>query len=195
MALVVFEMGQRITTPIKGGHARVAKTSKTESTHAINQTDPHFAQVEQAYSPPERKQQHQPKPVAYLGEIMTREVLTISPDEYVETAWQIFNKVDFHHLPVVNQNNKILAMLSKVDILINPDNLKNILDQPVMKFSNRQVFCFTYDSDIRQATKIMSEYNLGALPVIDEHGSLQGIVSRSDILKVLSHYGPLELWV
>jgi len=194
MALIVFDMGQRITTPIKGGHQRVSKTSKTSATHAIDSTDPHFIEAAHAYSEQQHTQQHVPKAVAYLGEIMTSPVMTLSADEYVDTAWQIFKKSSFNHMPIINDKKNVIAILSKSDILLPPDQQQDILDQPAMKFANKQVFCFTFDSDIRQATKIMSDYNLGALPIINHKNELQGIVSRSDILKVLSHYGPLELW-
>jgi predicted transcriptional regulator len=63
-----------------------------------------------------------------------------------------------------------------------------------MQFATQQVFCFSPYTDIRQATRILYEYDLGALLVISNEHELLGIVSRTDIITAVSHYGPLELW-
>jgi CBS domain-containing protein len=86
-------------------------------------------------------------------------------------------------------------MLSDRDILQGPGTQENINQKNIMLFATQRVFCFSPDTDIRQATRTLYEYDLGALPIISEQHKLLGIVTRTDIIKIVSHYGPLELWV
>ncbi len=64
----------------------------------------------------------------------------------------------------------------------------------IMALAVKPVLCVLQDTDIRQSSRILYEYNIGALPVLNDNNELCGIVTRSDILRLLSHYGPMELW-
>lgn len=208
MALIVVEMGRRVVTPQNNKRRGTIKTQATKSSAAIDQyhqfasnttTSPDHSissnQEDDSYSLLKQRQaQQNPSRVSLLAEIMSDQITTLSVDATVMDAWQIFQHHGFHHIPIVDENNTVLAMLSDRDILQGPGIQKNINLENIMQFSNKRVFCFSPDTDIRQATRILYEYDLGALPVISEDHKILGIVSRTDIIKVVSHYGPLELW-
>lgn len=149
------------------------------------QRDPYRAQQES---------QKEPSQVSLLADIMSTQVATLPPTANVADAWQLFQRHGFHHIPITNENNTVLAMLSDRDILQGPGKQENINLENIMRFATQQVFCFSADTDIRQATRTLYEYDLGALPIISEDHELLGIVTRTDIIKTVSHYGPLELW-
>ncbi|MFH1422250.1 MAG: CBS domain-containing protein [Planctomycetota bacterium] len=52
----------------------------------------------------------------FVEEIMTRNVVTITPEESVSTAAEIFCNSDFHRLPVV-EDGKLVGILSSIDVL------------------------------------------------------------------------------
>lgn len=198
MALVVIEMGRRVVTPLKNQHLRTVKTQASKATPAIDsyhsltpeETASHY------YSQQNTSQhsEHTPSKVSLLSEIMTKPVISLDIDSSTANAWQLFQHHGFHHLPIVDENNTTLAMLSDRNIMQSPGSSKNINQEKSINFASATVFCFTPDTDIRQATRILYEYDLGALPVVNEHYQLLGIVTRSDIMKLVSAYGPLELW-
>lgn len=211
MALIVVEMGRRVVTPQKTERRGTVKTQATKASPAIDQyhkfsTDPASANNPTPQHPntadsvdpyrlqKQRQAQQHPSRVSLLAEIMSQEVITLTADASVADAWQLFQRHGFHHIPIVNEDHIVLAMLSDRDILQGPGIQKNINLEKIMGFATQQVFCFSPDTDIRQATRILYEYDLGALPIISEDNNLIGIVSRTDIMKVVSHYGPLELW-
>ena len=41
----------------------------------------------------------------------------------------------------------------------------------------------------------MFKERIGAMPIVDDQGTLVGILTRSDILRVLVNKAPLQLWV
>lgn len=208
MALIVVEMGRRVITPQNNKRRGTIKTQATKNSAAIDQYHPSYSdalipqadsisigQGDDPYSVMKQRQaQQNPSRVSLLAEIMTKQIITLTASANVNDAWQLFQQHGFHHIPIIDENNIVLAMLSERDILQGPGVQKNTSLENIMPFASSQVFCFSADTDIRQATRILYEYDLGALPIISEDHQLLGIVSRTDIIKVVSHYGPLELW-
>lgn len=206
MALIVVEMGRRVVTPLNNRRGTI-KTQATKSSTAIDQyhqfaSDSAITQApsispdreDESYRSLKRKAQQNPSRVSLLAEIMSDQIITLTADANVNDAWQLFQQHGFHHIPIIDEDNTVLAMLSDRDILQGPGSIKNINLENIMQFSSQRVFCFSADTDIRQATRILYEYDLGALPIISDDHQILGIVSRTDIMKVVSHYGPLELW-
>jgi acetoin utilization protein AcuB len=199
-------MGRRVVTPLNNRRGTI-KTQATKSSTAIDQyhqfaSDSAITQApsispdreDESYRSLKRKAQQNPSRVSLLAEIMSDQIITLTADANVNDAWQLFQQHGFHHIPIIDEDNTVLAMLSDRDILQGPGSQKNINLENIMQFSSQRVFCFSADTDIRQATRILYEYDLGALPIISDDHQILGIVSRTDIMKVVSHYGPLELW-
>lgn len=195
MGLIVYDMGRRIETPTPQKNRRTNKTTASSKTAAIqahtpaNQTGQQGVEGYQSQLP-----QHPPEPVSYLKDIMKRNVISLSEDAIVADAWEIFSDSGFHHIPVLNTSGQVIAIISKSSLSQGPEASTSITEQNVMKFAKTRVFCFTEETDIRQATRILYEYKLGALPIVNNENKLIGIVTRTDIIKLISHYGPMELW-
>lgn len=216
MALIVVDMGRRVVTPQKSDRRGSIKIKASKASSPLDQFNhflPNDAQQQYAESvarkagkqsapehehiDPYRAQQEaqkEPSQVSLLSDIMSTEVTTLDQNATVADAWQLFQQHGFHHIPITDNDNTVLAMLSDRDILQGPGKQENINSENIMRFATRQVFCFSPDTDIRQATRTLYEYDLGALPVISDEHKILGIVTRTDIIKTVSHYGPLELW-
>jgi len=223
LALIVVEMGRRVVTPQKADTRDSIKVQATKSSSGIDQYH-HFSgnnqqpqqnhnakqptqdstqqSSEQAiakradpYSIQKQRQaEKEPSQVFLLADIMSKNVVSLNPKATVADAWQLFQRHRFQHIPITAEDNTVLAMLSERDILQGPGIQENINLKNIMLFATQRVFCFSPDTDIRQATRTLYEYDLGALPIISDQHELLGIVTRTDIIKIVSHYGPLELW-
>jgi acetoin utilization protein AcuB len=223
LALIVVEMGRRVVTPQKNDSRDSIRVQATKNSSGMDQYD-HFSEhhstpqnnsaaqqaahkkVQQGtehkesqrtdpYSIQKRLQtEKEPSKVFLLADIMSKHVISLSSEATVTDAWKLFQRHNFHHIPITDEKNTVLAMLSDRDILQGPGSKDNINQKKVMLFATQRVFCFSPDSDIRQATRTLHEYDLGALPIISEQHELLGIVTRTDIIRIVSDYGPLELW-
>ena len=49
-------------------------------------------------------------------------------------------------------------------------------------------------SDIRRVAQVMIKYKINTFPVVEDDGVLVGIVSKTDIIKAVSHLPHLQLW-
>lgn len=195
MALIVYDMGRRIETPASKTKRKI-RTAASSKTGKISEHLP-FSETEQQHaieSYQSERPQHTPKAVSYLYEIMSSNIVTLPEDATVADAWDIFSHSSFHQLPIVDHQQTPIAMLSKNSISQGPDANTSITRLAAMSFANSQVFCFTEKTDIRQAARILDEYKLAALPIVNEKNQLIGLVTRTDIIRLISHYGPMELW-
>lgn len=192
MSLIVFDMGHRVETPVRPERWKVKATAASEAAAAIHSG--HNESIPKSSPYQTQQKQHEPESVAFAEDIMSSTVRTLPQDATIRDAWHIVKQEGFQHLPVINNDHQVQAILSDRDLLYALAEHNDIWHHPVMSIAQRPVYCILKSTDIRQTCNILYEYNIGALPVVNEQHELAGIVTRSDILKLLSHYGPMELW-
>ncbi|HFC91606.1 MAG TPA: HPP family protein [Leucothrix mucor] len=54
----------------------------------------------------------------YAGHLMNKEVITVHPDQHILDLFPIFYEKGIHHLPVVDNDNKLLGMTTPKNLLI-----------------------------------------------------------------------------
>ena len=130
-----------------------------------------------------------------ISHIMTRRPETVSPKDNMEVVRGIFEKFGFHHVPVVDEK-KLVGMVSYTDYLRVVRELfgtsseakanDKILNAMLVKEVMTQNVLSLNDTDtVESALRIFKTNHFHALPVVDSHGRLSGIVTTYDILKVL----------
>jgi CBS domain-containing protein len=74
------------------------------------------------------------------------------------------------------------------------ENIQNVLDRKIEDISLPEIITAEPISDIRRVAKVMIDFKLDAIPIVDEESILLGIVSKTDILKAVSFLPKLQLW-
>jgi tRNA nucleotidyltransferase (CCA-adding enzyme) len=124
------------------------------------------------------------KPIL-VRDIMSYPVKTVTPQTKMENAGKLLLKYGHTGVPVV-ENNKLVGVISRRDI---DKALKHGLKHaPVKGFMTRDVITVHPDLGSEEAQKLMIQHDIGRLPVVD-NGKLVGIVSRSDVLRLV--YGSI----
>ena len=118
-----------------------------------------------------------------VRELTTRDVQSCSPDTDLATAAKIMWDCDCGVVPIVNEERKVVGMLTDRDICIaaatraaRPSDLQA---RDVM--SNAVATCRMED-DTQMVLKIMKEGRIRRLPVLDAEDRLAGIVSMNDLV-------------
>jgi CBS domain-containing protein len=116
------------------------------------------------------------KPIT-AGELMTRDVVTASPDM---TAGDLARALLDHQIggvPVVDGGGTLVGMVSGFDVISKPG-------ATVAEIMSRGVVFVTEDSGVEDVVGLMGLHGIRRVPVV-ANGRIVGIISRSDLLR---HY-------
>ena len=130
---------------------------------------------------------------------MRTEVLTVNPELRVERAWELMERQRVRHLPVV-KNAQLVGMVTQRDLkrTLFPTPLSVLAPprgrpQPAVPPSDMSVSAIMtktvhvakpMEPLLSAAQRLLSEH-VGSLPVVDDAGSVVGIVTKTDLVKAL----------
>ncbi|RNC28737.1 MAG: Multifunctional CCA protein [Candidatus Dichloromethanomonas elyunquensis] len=116
-----------------------------------------------------------------IRDIMSFPVKTVYPDTTMEEVGKILLKYGHTGVPVV-ENDMLVGIISRRDV---DKALKHGLQHaPAKGFMTKDVVTVNPDLAWEEVQKLMVFHDIGRLPVV-ENGHLVGIVSRSDILRLI----------
>ncbi len=138
-----------------------------------------------------------------VSEVMTIDAVAVSEDADVEEAIRLLSGHRVSGLPVVNNENRVVGVITEADILsvmgmkrghTFKDIVARLLGEPVpgnkagrtvRQVMTSPAITTTPDAGILEVAGILEERRIKRLPVIDAGGVLVGIVSRADIVRVV----------
>ena len=110
---------------------------------------------------------------------MIYEPVTIRKGKTVGDALALMKEFHIGGIPVVDEDKKLVGIVTNRDLRFERDNNKLIDD--VMTKDN--LVTTTTSTDLESAAKILQEHKIEKLPVIDKDGKLVGLVTYKDITK------------
>ena len=131
---------------------------------------------------------------AKVKERMTKNPATVRPEDGLKDAIWKMEHGHFRHLPVVDENGKLVGMLSDRDIrLIRPSlaftNKEDAMVQ-LWSISVQQAAVFDpvtikQETTLKEAAELMLRWHVGGLPVVDDREKLVGMITYTDLLREL----------
>lgn len=118
---------------------------------------------------------------------MTRQVAFVTPEDTISDAYSAMRSLEMHHLPVL-ENSKLVGMLSDRDILIRARRENDEMIVPgtfVKEVMSAPVLSCAPDVSVGHAADLMLKNQVHSVPVVDARGKLVGIVTSSDLLRLL----------
>lgn len=126
------------------------------------------------------------------GGIMTPEVTTVTETmtvgEVIDHLRTVSSEQEtIYYIYVVEGDSRLTGVISLRDLLLAAP------EATVGELADRELFTANPDDDQEDVAEQMSKYDLLALPVVDEHGKLLGIVTVDDALDVLEEEAEEDL--
>ena len=125
-----------------------------------------------------------------LEMIMSTDLVTISPDDNLETARKIMHDRRIHHLPVVDDDSNLVGLITLTNVLAATDSIlrddenriraDEIIIRDIMV---QDVATVKETASLRQAALFLEKHRIGCLPVMS-NGDLKGIVTDTDFVGV-----------
>jgi CBS domain-containing protein len=126
-----------------------------------------------------------------VKEIMTQSAVCCNADTNVGAAVELMWVRNCGMLPVVGIDRKLLGIVTDRDICIAMGTRNRLAGElSVGEIANRNVFTCKPDDEIHEALHTMATKQVRRLPVVNDQGIPQGILSIDDIIA----HGDLNKW-
>jgi len=130
----------------------------------------------------------------FVSTSMTRKVITIDKDAGILEGKELMEKYHIRHLPVVEADNLLIGIVSDRDMRkAVPSNLflnseskdlaERISKLKIKDIMTKDPISVSLSYTIQDALLLIQKTQVGAFPVVDDRGKLQGIVSVRDLLR------------
>jgi len=143
-------------------------------------------------------------------DIMTMDVVTLSPDTGIIDAARFLLEKGFNGAPVVDENGKVVGILCRSDLVAQQKKLpipsvftlldsliplgtgrnlekaaKRIAAITVLDAMSRDPITVRPETGIEEVAALMVDKNFHTLPVVDQEGKIVGIIGKEDVLRTL----------
>lgn len=126
---------------------------------------------------------------------MSKEVVTITADRSMMKASKVMKDKGISRVPVVDGEGRIIGIISDRDIKDASPSKATTLDMhelyyllseiKIKDIMTKKVTTIREDETVEKAAVLMLEGNFGGLPVVDEEKRPVGILTDTDVFKVL----------
>ena len=137
--------------------------------------------VERLSTTREFKPMRQVVAVPLARDIMTREVVTAKPEDSIATAARIFAERNFDHLPIVDEKNRLVGIMTSWDIAVSVGTRKRKLSEILTP----KVITAAEDEPADSVARKLEKYRISGVPVVDRQGQLKGILTSEDLSKLI----------
>lgn len=118
-----------------------------------------------------------------LHQVSTEKLITVSDQQNIQEALQIMDHYHIRHLPVLNQENDIVGLVSERDLfLYRTQQQKRIAD--IMK---TELITFDVKAELKDVVESIVEHKISAV-LVTRANKIVGIVTTDDLLKLLAKY-------
>ncbi len=146
----------------------------------------------------------------YAKDIMKKQVISVKNDELLKDALDILMKHQISGVPVVDDRNRLVGVLSEKDFLtkerdLNTSSYIQLMSSILTIDGKKQVaedsdrlhstmvkhvmstpaFAVHSDATIEEVVSMMMNRHINRIPVIDEKSRIIGIIGRRDLLPLL----------
>ncbi|MGQ9517335.1 MAG: CBS domain-containing protein [Anaerolineae bacterium] len=119
-----------------------------------------------------------------IEQVMSRPVITISPDATIAQLKEILRVHQISGVPVL-EGGKLVGIISIEDLIKALE--KGEMQATVGEKMTRSVITVNAQDSVVEAVKCFDEHKVGRLPVLDSQGQLVGILTSGDITRGLLH--------
>jgi CBS domain-containing protein len=146
-----------------------------------------------------------------VKEIMTRQVIVVTPDTSVSEVARLMRENAVSGIPVVDQDQEVVGIVTEVDLVARHarphfpayvafldsiiflesrrryrESMRRILATTAGELMTRPVTTVRAEADVQELATLMIQERVNPVPVVDQGGHLIGIVSHTDLLHMIA---------
>lgn len=127
------------------------------------------------------------------SELMQVQLTCVGPETQLEFTWELMRSLKVRHMPVVD-GEKLLGIVSDRDLMLRA-TLKahgqmDFPDLPTGEIMTRDPITAPPTVTVSSLAQKMVNEKIDSVPIVDAHGALVGLVTSTDLLRLLAHSAP-----
>jgi CBS-domain-containing membrane protein len=136
-------------------------------------------------------------PILHVDPPIIREVLTLRPEDTVESAWNIPAAGGLVQAPVLDKGLRPVEQVPTLELLtaihLEDGQVRDSLSRSVVDVTITPVVRTDPVTKVRRVAPMLLDQHLHGMPVVSERHELAGSLTRSDILRALVNDPPRSL--
>jgi CBS domain-containing protein len=113
--------------------------------------------------------------VAVARDVMTTNVVSVTPAESVDETARLLTFHDVTGLPVCEEDGRVVGVISEADLIGKSGaTVGEVMTRPALTVSE--------STGLEQIAELLTQQRIRRVPVVDAQGLLIGVVSRRDVL-------------
>ena len=131
-----------------------------------------------------------------VHQLMAKKVIVGKPDNTFSEALELFSEYNLHHLPIVDEGDKLLGIVSSNDLskkfretAMQKDVFtKDALNAQVnlSDIMTKEVVTMKPDDLVKDMVKILDEKRFSSILVVNDDNTIAGIVTNKDVVHFLN---------
>lgn len=131
-----------------------------------------------------------------LKEIMARDIVCTLPSTSLEEIAKMMVDYDCGEIPLVenDQDKKVVGVITDRDIVCRTLGVgKNPMKLTAKDCMSSPPVTATFDMAVDDCIELMEEHKIRRIPIVDENGSLCGMVSQADLVQEIGEEDATKL--
>ncbi|NOT08637.1 MAG: IMP dehydrogenase [Gemmatimonadales bacterium] len=114
---------------------------------------------------------------------MIRNPITLGPDRPLREASNLMRRFRISGVPIVDGGGRLIGIITNRDLQFERD-----LDQPIHQaMTKERLVTAPVGTTLEEAERILARHRIEKLPVVDQDGTLRGLITVKDIFKRRQH--------
>lgn len=120
-----------------------------------------------------------------VADLMTPSPVCCTPDDDAQTIAQMMLEFDCGCIPVVDGrgSKRLLGVVTDRDLACRCLALGSGPGTRAAEIMSRDVSCCSPDADAKEVERVMTDRQVRRVPIVDERGSVVGIVAQADLAR------------
>ncbi len=115
-----------------------------------------------------------------IRDAMTSNPRTVQPEASAQEVARLMKSEDVGSIPIV-EGDRLTAIVTDRDLALHVVAGGKSADTTVGEFASRELVTIDPTQSLEEAARLMGEHQLRRLPVVEEDGTLVGIIAQADL--------------
>jgi CBS domain-containing protein len=129
-----------------------------------------------------------------IYQILRPKLVTAGPELALKEALDLMHREKAGYIVVADRHLKVLGVFTERDVLMKVLKKGVSLSDPVEKYMNKNFKSLKKSGTLRDAIDVMKEYGVRHVPLVDEFGQMNGVLSIRTVVNFVSELFPTEVF-